>query len=82
MKDKIEKLKQIISESNKLQAYADIVQDDWNLTQLKTTIENILKDFEKYKDKVERPNFYTELEVLLNKYSKDNIYKKPYRIIP
>lgn len=77
MKDKIEKLRQIISGANELHPYSDIVQDDWNYAQLKNNIENILKDFEKYKDKVERPNFYTELEVLLNKYSNDNVYKKP-----
>jgi hypothetical protein len=77
MKNKNEKLKLIISRNTELHKYSDLVQDDWTISQFNSNVESILTDFEEYNNKVERPAFYTELETLLNKYSKDNIYRKP-----
>lgn len=77
MKGKIEKLKQIISANTELQKYSDEIQDNWNLSQISDFTQNILTDFQEYRDKTERPAFYTELQTLSNKYDKDNGYIKP-----
>lgn len=77
MKEKIEKLKEIISDSNELLNYSDEIQNNWTENQLNEFILKILTDFKKYKDKPERPAFYTDLQTLHNPYNKDNSYKKP-----
>lgn len=77
MRDKIEKLKQIISTNEELLQYSDEIQDNWNLNQINEFIKKILTDFVRYKDLAERPAFYTELQRLPNKYDENNTYKKP-----
>lgn len=77
MKTKIGKLKQIISSNAELNIYFDSVQDDWNQDKFNKYVHQILKNFEQYHDKEDRPKFYTELETLLNKYCNDNTYEKP-----
>lgn len=77
MKDKIEKLKKIISDNNDLSNYSDEIQNDWSENQLNEFILKILTDFIEYKDKLQRPAFYTDLQTLHNPYNEDNSYKKP-----
>lgn len=77
MKDKIDKLKKIISDNNDLSNYSDEIQNDWSENQLNEFILKILSDFIEYKDKTQRPAFYTDLQTLQNTYNKDNSYKKP-----
>lgn len=77
MKHKIEKLKQIISTNEELLKYSNEIQDNLNDSQIIVIVEKILTDLKKYNDETERPAFYTELQTLLSKNSKDNPYKKP-----
>ena len=77
MKNRIEELRQIISANTELLKYSNEIQDNWNIGQFSDFIQKILKDFQEYQDNEERPAFYTELQLLLNKYNKDNSYRRP-----
>ncbi|MDD4002232.1 MAG: hypothetical protein PHU35_05520 [Bacteroidales bacterium] len=44
------------------------------MTQFSKFVGEILTDFSELKDKENRPGFYTKLQLLLNKYYKDNPY--------
>lgn len=78
MKDKILKLKKIIADFPELAEYGDKVQDDWTMIQFNKFVSEILIDFNESKDKENRPIFYTSLQLLLNKYDKDNPYPQKY----
>jgi hypothetical protein len=77
MELKIDKLKNIILNNTELSDYSTSIELEWSEVQIDNFIKKILSDFEHYAENSNRPIFYTELQVLLNKYGPDNKYTKP-----
>ena len=68
------RLKKIISSNPELSGYSEMINDTVTENQCIEVISAILKDFSEFQGKQNRPGFYTELQLTLNHYGKDNPY--------
>ena len=76
MNNKIEKLQSIISENIELSKYYVKVSECLTDDELLLLVNDILTDFSKYQEMPNRPSWYSEIQMIFNKYGNDNPYIK------
>jgi hypothetical protein len=74
MNKKMVKLQSIINENVELSKYFDKVSENLTDNELLHLVNEILNDFSIYNGKTNRPSWYSEIQMIFNKYGNDNPY--------
>jgi hypothetical protein len=71
MQTKIDKLRTIIQENRELSIYNESVMDKMSESDFIHLIDKILIDFDDFFEKSDRPDFFTQLQLLRNLFDSD-----------